>query len=566
MVLTRISMSWWPVAAFTLAMALTTGPIPASGAAAKKASGKSKKMEASDSLFASKDVPRFEIEVSDAALATLRKYEWSFKPQTERESVQVTIREGQTTYTNVALHCKGAAGSFRSVDQKPALTLHFDRFAPGQRFHGLSKLSLNNSVQDPTFVTEQLCRELFLKANVPVPRATHATVRLNGRDLGLYVLTEGWDKQFLKRHFQKTGGNLYDGGFLKDVTDELTTNAGDNPKNQADRITLAEAAKEPDLAKRVTRLQKVLDIDRFLTFVALDVMLWDWDGYAQNRNNWRLYHDLDKDRMVFMPHGMDQMFWKPEGSILPAMRGLVARAVLDVPEWRERYFERMKELRASVFNPEQMTNRARAISATFEATLKAKDEADASEQHRALEDLCNAIVRRAKSLDDQLAHPIKPLEFDTAGLAHVPDWEQKADFGTPELVKSTSPGQPAALVIATAKGSSIGSWRAKVWLQKGKYRLESRLKTEAITADPGDPRGGAGLRLTRDRPDKYTLGTSDWHEVGYDFLVNDPLAEVQLACEFRGAEGKALFDLSSLRLRQIKNDKSDAPGRTGRQE
>src|SRR5207248_2618906 len=101
--------------------------------------------------------------------------------------------------------------------------------------------------------------------------------------------------------------------------------------------------------------------------------------------------------------------------------------------------------------------------------------------------------------------------------------------------------------------SSIGSWQAKVWLQKGQYRLESRLKTEGITADPGDPRGGAGFRQTRNRPEKYTLGTSDWHDVMYEFAVDDPLTEVQLACEFRGAEGKAFFDLSSLQLRQVKS-------------
>jgi cell division protein YceG involved in septum cleavage len=46
-----------------------------------------------------------------------------------------TVREGETVYTNVALHLKGAAGSFRSIDQNPCLTLKFDKFVDGQRFH-----------------------------------------------------------------------------------------------------------------------------------------------------------------------------------------------------------------------------------------------------------------------------------------------------------------------------------------------------------------------------------------------------------------------------------------------
>ena len=355
-------------------------------------------------------------------------------------------------------------------------------------------------------------------------------MELNGRDLGLYVLTEGWDKQFLKRHFKKSGGNLYDGGFLKDITDELSTNAGADPKNQQDRIALAEAAKEPNLTNRAERLEKVLDMERFLTFIALDVMLWDWDGYAQNRNNWRLYRDPDKGRMVFMPHGLDQMFWKPEGSILPPMKGLVAKAVLDVPQFRERYFQRMKELRVSVFNPEQMTNRVREISAKIQPILKATDgEAD---QRQASDNLCYAISRRAKSLDEQLAHPIRPLEFDAAGLARLSGWESKVDFGKPDLAKASDPGHPSLLVFGppTAAASGRGGSRCGCTKATTVSKLASRPKpsppiraTHAAALDCVGPATGR----------KIMLGSSDWHEVGHDFAIDDQLAEVQLACEFR---------------------------------
>ena len=183
---------------------------------------KSKKVEKasaeSTKLFGGSEVLRLRVEIPEKAIEKLKKYQWTFGPQQEREQVRATIREGNVVYTNVALHLKGAAGSFRAIDDKPALTMNFDKFADGQKFHGLQKLSLNNSVQDPTYVSEQLCREIFLKAGVPVPRATHARVELNGRDLGLYVLVEGWDKEFLKHHFKNPKGNLYDGGFLKEAS------------------------------------------------------------------------------------------------------------------------------------------------------------------------------------------------------------------------------------------------------------------------------------------------------------------------------------------------------------
>jgi len=67
----------------------------------------------------------------------------------------------------VAVHLKGAAGSFRQVDDNPALTLSFGKLSSGQRFHGLRKIHLNNSVQDPSFSTEDICGGMFHAAGVP---------------------------------------------------------------------------------------------------------------------------------------------------------------------------------------------------------------------------------------------------------------------------------------------------------------------------------------------------------------------------------------------------------------
>src|ERR1051325_1881901 len=176
----------------------------------------------SDDLFTNAIIRRVSIEISDDGMNTLRRYHWRRGGDTsDRVSVSATVRERGAVYTNVAVHLKGAAGSFRPVDGKPALTLNFAKWAEGQRFHGLQKLSLNNSVQDPAYISEKLCRELYNRAGVPMPRADYAMVELNGRDLGLYVLCEGWDKTFLKRYFKNTQGNFYDPGLAADLSTTL---------------------------------------------------------------------------------------------------------------------------------------------------------------------------------------------------------------------------------------------------------------------------------------------------------------------------------------------------------
>src|SRR6185295_19057906 len=136
-------------------------------------------------------------------------------------------------------------------------TLNFDKFARGQRFHGLQKIHLNNSVQDPSYLSEALARQLFLDVNVPAPRAGHAFVRINQRDAGLYVLLEGWNKQFLRQHFKSVKGNLYDGGSGGDITKMLEVDCGDHPDDHSDLARLTAAAREVIPSNRLDKLSRV---------------------------------------------------------------------------------------------------------------------------------------------------------------------------------------------------------------------------------------------------------------------------------------------------------------------
>jgi hypothetical protein len=354
---------------------------------------------------------RLHIEIAAEDVEKLRGYVWNgWRGQRqERPKVLTTVREGSILYTNVSLNLKGSAGSFRPFDDKPAVTLSFSKHAPGQRFHGYHKISLNNSVQDPSYLTEVISRELFEAAGVPVPRAHHATLLINSRDLGLYVMTEGWGKPFLRRHFRKVGGNLYDGGFLQDINQDLDTNSGNDREDRSDLNRLREAILEPDPAIRSERLGEVLDVERFITFVALEVMTCHWDGYALNRNNYRLFHNAETGRMVFMPHGMDQMFGvtrsHPGSSIRPQMVGMVAQASLSTPGWQQAYLERIADLRSRLFLEEKLTNRVHELSRRIRPTLAAYG-LDLAEQHDAeVAHLCWRIVTRARSISEQLSAP-----------------------------------------------------------------------------------------------------------------------------------------------------------------
>ena len=498
-----------------------------------------------------KDFPRFRIEIAPKDAAALRDYHWNGwrgRTQQDRPEVMATVREGESTYTNVAVHLKGAAGSFRDFDDKPALTLNFSKHAPGQRFRGHAKISLNNSVQDPTYLCEIVSRELFLAAGVPAPKADFATVLINGRDLGLYVQLEAYNKDFLRQHFRNAKGNLYDGGFVQEVHRNLAVNSGTHPEDRSDLDRLLRAAAEPDLAERWKKLNEALDVDRFISMLAMEVLLCHWDGYGLNRNNYRVFHDLDADRMVFMPHGLDQMFDYPPGrfpwgTVRPPMRGAIARAVLGTPEGSRLYAERLTALNGTVVNSDAIIARVEELNSRLRPTLAAYSAGMVEMHQTAVNALEDRIRRRLHDVNELLSRSQEPLSFDASGVAHLADWPQRNNGrGALRLEQIDVNGEAMLHVTATARGGT-GSWRTRVNLEPGRYRFEGRARVDEAAA-------GARLMLrsSLSRPSPQGAMTTDWIQLSDTFVVEEYLSEVTLACEFNGERGEAWFDVDSLRL------------------
>lgn len=249
-----------------------------------------------------------------------------------------------------------------------------DKFVPDQLLHGLDKLHLNNAVQDGTYLNELLCSELFRRAGVPAPQVTHARLKLNDRAWASMCSRPVSTRLFLKRYFSKAKGNLYDGGFCQEIDGELDRDEGKGPDDRSDLKALADACRVPDEAERVKAIEARLNVDAFITFMAMEAMTEHWDGYCMNRNNYRLYFDPeDGNRAHFLPHGMDQMFGDPGASVLGEPQALVASVVMRQPEWRAKYRAKIREL-LPLFQPPAVTRSSAATYARVRPGLRGHGE------------------------------------------------------------------------------------------------------------------------------------------------------------------------------------------------
>lgn len=344
--------------------------------------------ETGPDLFAQPRVLSLKLEISPANLDVLKK-----EP---KEYVKGALREGDQLHDNIGIRYKG-----KDTGAKPSFTVKFNEFISARHFHGQKKFTLENCEGDPSYLSAALAYDLFRAAGVPAPRHTFARVELNGRDLGFYLLAEGVNRDFLSRFFDKTKGNLYEGD-EQDVTEKLDKDSGDTRTEQPDREALVAAAREADPAQRWKKLQTALDVERFLSFAAMEVLTCHTEGYCLKTNKYRLYQDPGTERMVFIPHGLELAFAKPDLPAQPEMRGLIARAVLQTPEGQRQYRERLAKSFGAHFQVDALHKRIYELAGVIRPALTAKDPAAGASFDQAIAQLRERIAQRARSLEKEV--------------------------------------------------------------------------------------------------------------------------------------------------------------------
>ena len=398
-----------------------------------------KKAEPGADFFSEPAIRTFRFEVPEAALNQLR--------QSPRSYVTGKVIEDGHVLTNVAFRLRGH-GSFRSLEEKPNLAVNFREFATNQTYRGLKKLMFNNSVQDETRMAEFLSTQLFRDAGLPAARVTHARVQLNGRDLGLYVVIEAMGREFLKQHFQNPNGSLYEGG--PDIDSTLEQDSGVRG-DQSDRAKLARACALTNGVERWQALGRVLDVDRFVSFAALEMLTAHWDGYVLHLNNYRLYHDPTAGRFEFIPHGMDWAFLRPNLSIQVPQRSVVAHALFDSREGQKLYRERVGMLFTNVFRFATITNRIEREMAKIRTGDFAANELAAIERGAVL--VRERVRLRMIRISNELAAPGPTfLKFETNGVAALTEWRADHDGGTGAVDRVTVDDR-TALHIGAARAA-----------------------------------------------------------------------------------------------------------------
>ncbi|MDO4515847.1 MAG: CotH kinase family protein [Bacillota bacterium] len=114
--------------------------------------------------------------------------------------------------SDIGIRAKGNT-SLSSVKQygndRYSFKLEFDHYQEGGNFQGLDKLSLNNIIQDNTYMKDYIVYRMMDLFGVDAPLCSYAWLTVNGEDWGLYLAVESVEESFLERNYGGGQGELY---------------------------------------------------------------------------------------------------------------------------------------------------------------------------------------------------------------------------------------------------------------------------------------------------------------------------------------------------------------------
>lgn len=157
-----------------------------------------------DKLFDTSYVHTLDIQIDDwdAFLATC---------ESEEYSPCNAVIDGET-FNLVGIRGKGntsLSAVSRLDSSRYSFKLEFDQYESSGSYHGLDKLSLNNLIQDATYMKDYLSYTAMAEFGVDAPLCSYVYITVNGEDWGLYLAVEGVEDSFLERNHGADYGELY---------------------------------------------------------------------------------------------------------------------------------------------------------------------------------------------------------------------------------------------------------------------------------------------------------------------------------------------------------------------
>lgn len=234
----------------------------------------------------------------------------------EKEYTVCNVVIDGENFNNVAIRTKGnsSLSMVKKMDSdRYSFKIEFDHYDNSESYYGLDKLSLNNIIQDPTYMKDYLSYHMMNEIGIAAPLSSFVNITVNGEDFGFYVAVEGVEESLIERNYGSVSGKLYKpdnnevgnkGGIdrnmqkssvsLQYIDDNLDSyndiwDGAIFDITESDKYRLLESIKKLNNGED---LNTVVDIESVLKYFVVHNFVLNFDSYTGNmQHNYYLYEN-----------------------------------------------------------------------------------------------------------------------------------------------------------------------------------------------------------------------------------------------------------------------------------
>jgi len=236
-----------------------------------------------------------------------------------------------TELKDVGFRMRGQFSLRNSGDKKP-FKIDIDAYIDGQEYKNLRQLMFLNSIGDPSLLNEKLAYELMAFSGLPASHVSFVELWIDLRDdeqdpiyWGLYAMVERVDNKYIANRFTRDakGGNLYKASHAQrgpmdlvyygdDISDYPTQDGSyaygkmynEEEADYSDIVSLCRIIDGADYeseAAYINALESAINVDSFLRYHAVNMLIDNWDSYLNTGNNFYLFNNPVSDRFEWIP-------------------------------------------------------------------------------------------------------------------------------------------------------------------------------------------------------------------------------------------------------------------------
>lgn len=300
---------------------------------------------------------------------------YAYPKNEEYHSADITVNGIEMKNSGIRTKGNMTLSSVASSDSdRYSFRIKFNKYVKDQTLLGLNELCLNNEYSDPSYMREYLHYEMLREMGQSVPETVFCNLYINGELYGFYLAVEAIDNSFLERNYgENQNGNLYkmeEGASLVYNEDENYTYAELKSGSDKEQLGLKNFIKKLDSGDK-SEIESVLDVDSALIYIAANTVLCSYDSYNNSmKHNYYLYENEDGIFSV-LTWDVNMSFGGREsntnvGIDTPIVSGSMESSpliskLLDIDEYKEKYYEYIKEMMSWLENLETRVNELKSI-------------------------------------------------------------------------------------------------------------------------------------------------------------------------------------------------------------